>query len=526
MATAYDRPAGAPQHETAAPGEADTAPPATMFIFGASGDLTRRLLLPALYNLVVEKLLDPGFAIVGIDHVAHTDEDFRAYLDSVVPNQIAGHVNAPEVLDGAAWNWLSSRCGYIAGDFEDAATYRAIAERLEQSRDRQGHANAVFYLAVAPRFFGPVVEHLGAAGLLNESDGRGFRRIIIEKPFGTDVESAHELDAILLREAGEKQIYRIDHFLGKETVQNVMALRFGNGIFEPIWSREYIDHVQITAAETVTVQSRGRFYDATGALRDMVPNHMFQLLAMTAMEPPNSFAADAVRTEKAKVIEAIRRHSPAEAARWSVRGQYRAGTVKGQPVADFLTEPFVAPDSRTETYVALKCMIDNWRWSGVPFFIRTGKALSVRRTEIAIQFKRAPSVLFRDTPTGALEPNLLIIHVQPNEGVSLRFAAKVPGRKVRLSKVDMDFRYSDYFRAEPSTGYETLIFDCLIGDATLFQRADNIEAGWGAVQSLIEATAQGLCDVHPYVAGTSGPEAADELIGRDGFSWLPLTGRP
>lgn len=506
-------------------GEADTAPPATMFIFGASGDLTRRLLLPALYNLVVEKLLDPGFAIVGVDHVEHTEADFRDYLNSTVPAQIAGHVNAPDMLDGAAWTWLVRRCGYVAGDFGDPATYRALAARLEESRAEHGHANAVFYLAVAPRFFGAVVEQLGAAGLLSEEDG-SFRRIVIEKPFGTDVDSAHELDAILLREAGERQIYRIDHFLGKETVQNVMALRFGNGIFEPIWSREYIDHIQITAAETVTVENRGKFYDATGALRDMVPNHMFQLLAMTAMEPPNSFAADAVRTEKAKVIEAIRRHSPAEAARWSVRGQYTAGQIGSRAVGDFVSEPHVAPDSRTETYVALKCMVDNWRWSGVPFFIRTGKALSVRRTEIAIQFKRAPSVLFRDTPTGALEPNLLIIHVQPNEGISLRFAAKVPGRKVRLSKVDMDFRYSDYFRAEPSTGYETLIFDCLIGDATLFQRADNIEAGWGAVQSLIDATGQGLCDLHPYVAGSRGPDAADALIGRDGYSWLPLSGRP
>ena len=505
-------------------GEADIAPPATMFIFGASGDLTKRLLMPALYNLAVEKLLNAHFSVVGVDHIARSEQDYRDYLDSTVPGLIAGHSNAPEKIDATAWSWLVERCGYVSGDFEDEDTYRRLSERIEAIAQADGHANAVFYLAVAPRFFGAVVDHLGKAGLLKETPG-GFRRIVIEKPFGTDLTSAQALDAALLRDTTEKQIYRIDHFLGKETVQNVMALRFGNGIFEPIWNREYIDHVQITAAETVTVEARGRFYDATGALRDMVPNHMFQLLSMVAMEPPNSFDADAVRTEKAKVVEAIRRYSPEEALKWSVRGQYSAGDIDGRVVSDFTSEPDVSPESTTETYVALKYMIDNWRWSGVPFYIRTGKALSVRRTEIAIQFKRAPSVLFRDTPTGTLEPNLLVIHVQPDEGISLRFAAKVPGRKVKLSKVDMDFRYSDYFRAEPSTGYETLIYDCLIGDATLFQRADNIEAGWAAVQSLIDATAGGHGEIHPYAAGSSGPDAADELIGRDGFSWLPLRGR-
>jgi glucose-6-phosphate 1-dehydrogenase len=301
-----------------------------------------------------------------------------------------------------------------------------------------------------------------------------------------------------------------------------MALRFANGMFEPIWNREHIDHVQITVAETVGVEHRGGYYDATGALRDMVPNHMCQLLAMTAMEAPNSFSADAIRTEKAKAIDAIRPLLPQEVATNTVRGQYDSGIVDGKPVNPYRREPDVAPDSRTETYVALKLMIENWRWSGVPFYIRTGKAMAARRTDIAIQFKRAPAVLFRDTPTGDLAPNLMVLRIQPNEGVSLRFAAKVPGRTVRLSEVNMDFRYADYFQAEPSTGYETLIYDCLIGDPTLFQRADNIEAGWTAVQAVLDGWAAAHGQLERYVAGSSGPAAADELLARDGFQWLTL----
>lgn len=493
--------------------DAAPAPASTLFIFGASGDLTKRLLLPSLYNLANEGVLPDGFAIVGVDHLPRSEEEYRAYLTEAA-------AELPGVCDtsGNTWSWLMSRVGYVTGDFEDAQTYGAIRDNLAGRAGITG--NAVFYLAVAPRFFAPISEHLGGAGLLEETDD-AFRHIVVEKPFGTDLPSAKALNTRLLAVAGERQIYRIDHFLGKETVQNMMALRFGNGIFEPIWSKEYIDHIQITAAETVTVEQRGKFYDATGALRDMVPNHMFQLLAMTAMEPPNSFDADAVRTEKTKVIEAIRHIRPSDAIGSAVRGQYRAGFVKGQAVADYRAEKDVAPDSRTETYVALKCFVDSWRWNGVPFYVRTGKALATRRTEIAIQFKRAPGVLFRNMPA-ALKPNLLVIHVQPDEGVSLRFAAKVPGRKVRLSDVEMDFKYADYFKAAPSTGYETLIYDCLCGDPTLFQRADTIEAGWDAVEPIVEAVAAGDDEVQFYSAGSSGPAMADVMLAQDGFQWLSL----
>ncbi|WP_274426075.1 glucose-6-phosphate dehydrogenase [Chelativorans sp. YIM 93263] len=505
------------------PDSAEPAPPSTLIIFGASGDLTKRLLMPALYNLAREKSLDPAFEVIGVDHIERSEDEFRTYLTKSMQALVSegGGEFEAKALDMEAWNWIAGRLGYLAGDFEDPETYRRLGERLDKRAGESGHSNAVFYLATAPRFFGMVSEQLGDAGLIKETE-QGFRRIVIEKPFGSDLASAEALNRRILKVAGESQLYRIDHFLGKETVQNIMVLRFANGFFEPLWNRDHIDHVQITAAETVGVEHRGRFYEATGALKDMVPNHMFQLLAMTAMEAPNSFGADAVRSEKAKVIEAVRRWSPEEAVKNSVRGQYDAGTVRGQPVRPYTKEPDVSPDSNTETYVALKLMIDNWRWAGVPFYIRTGKSMSVRRTEIAIQFKRAPSILFRDTPAGMPDPNLLVFRIQPSEGVSLRFAAKVPGRTVRLGEVDMDFSYSDYFAAEPSTGYETLIYDCLIGDPTLFQRADNIEAGWSAVQPFLDSWAQAGDGVHLYKSGGSGPTAADALMKRDGRAWLPL----
>ncbi|WP_205624980.1 glucose-6-phosphate dehydrogenase [Geminicoccus roseus] len=499
------------------PADAGPAPASTVVIFGAYGDLTKRLLMPALHNLAREGLLPDDFAILGVDRVEADEPGFREHLTKAA-GEIAEAGGAP--LDQDSWNWLCGRIGYLSGDFADPATFERVGALLAEREKAHGQSNAVFYLAVAARFFGPIAEQLGTAGLLAEGE-RSFRRLVVEKPFGSDLASAKALNARILKVLEERQMFRIDHFLGKETVQNVMALRFGNGIFEPIWNREFIDHVQITAAETVTVETRGHFYDATGALRDMVPNHMFQLLAMVAMEPPNSFGADPVRSEKAKVIEAIERPDPHLAAAMAVRAQYAPGQIQGRSVPAYRQEADVAPDSRTESYVALRYTIDNWRWSGVPFFVRTGKALAARRTEIAIQFKKAPGSLFRSLTDG-LDPNMLVIHVQPDEGISMRFAAKVPGRRVRLSEVRMDFRYSDYFRAEPSTGYETLIYDCLVGDATLFQRADNIEAGWAAVQPVLDAWTSGRQEIHHYFAGTDGPTAADELIGRDGFSWLPI----
>ena len=381
--------------------------------------------------------------------------------------------------------------------------------------------NVIFYLAIAARFFGPVVDKLGDSGLMKEGEG-AFRRVVVEKPFGEDLPSARALNTRILAKVEENQVFRIDHFLGKETVQNIMALRFSNGLFEPLWNREHIDYVQITAAETVGVEKRGKFYEPTGALRDMVPNHMFQLLAMVAMEPPNSFDADEVRAEKAKAIGAIKPFTEERVIRDVVRGQYSQGAIDGKQLPGYRSEPDVAPDSGTETYVAMRFKIDNWRWAGVPFYVRTGKRTAVRRTEIAIHFKQAPYAMFRDSPVDKLTPNVMLIHVQPDEGITINLSAKKPGTAMELGRVALDFKYKDWFKLTPSTGYETLIYDVMVGDPTLFQRADNVEAGWRVVQPMIEAFAKGLDPVHLYAAGSSGPAAADELLERDGKHWLKL----
>ena len=505
------------------PGRTSVAPPCVFVIFGASGDLTKRLLMPAIYNLVNEGLLSDDFAVLGLNRGEGTEEEFRVGLvDSVREILSAGGEAGAAHLDEAAFAWLKDRIFHLSGDITDPATFTELKEKIDGLLAGKSHANVVFYLATAPKFFGPVVESLGAAGLTQETE-TGWRRVIIEKPFGTDLPSARALDEQILKILAETQIFRIDHFLGKETVQNIMVLRFANFMFEPIWNREHIDHVQITAAETVGVEQRGAFYDTTGAMRDMLPNHMFQLLAMMAMEAPNSFEADAVRAEKAKVIEAIRRMTPEEAERNSVRGQYVWGEVKGKPMQAYRQSPDVDSKSRTETYVALKVWIDNWRWADVPFYIRTGKAMTARKTEIAIQFKKAPGVLFRDIEDeGDLPACRMVFRIQPDEGITLQFSAKKPGRRVRLADVNMNFRYSDYFKAAPNTGYETLIYDCLIGDATLFQRADNVEAGWAVVQPLLEAWSRGTTPVHWYEAGSAGPREADDLLARDGRHWQGL----
>jgi glucose-6-phosphate 1-dehydrogenase len=494
------------------------APPCLLVIFGASGDLTKRLLMPAIHNLANEGLLDESFKILGINRGDADEESFRTQLLDSVGEILAASGNE---FDEASRHWLHSRLHHLSGDLTDESVFHDLAVKIDELTRDGPTSNVVFYLATAPDFFGPIVEGLGRAGLTKQSDN-GFRRIIVEKPFGTDLSSARALDEQILKVVDEDQIFRIDHFLGKETVQNIMVLRFANFMFEPIWNRDHIDHIQITAAETVGVESRGRFYDKTGALRDMVPNHMFQLLAMMTMEAPNSFAADAVRAEKAKVIEAIRRMSPEEAFRNSVRGQYVFGEVNGKPVQAYRQSPDVDPRSRTETYIALKLFIDNWRWADVPFYIRTGKAMTTRKTEIVIQFKKAPGVLFRNIDEGQLSNSRMVFRIQPDEGVQMRFSVKQPGRKVRLSDVNMNFRYSDYFKSAPSTGYETLIYDCMIGDATLFQRADNVESGWAVVQPLLDAWASGHDAIHWYEAGSAGPTEADELLARDGRKWLAL----
>jgi glucose-6-phosphate 1-dehydrogenase len=422
-------------------------------------------------------------------------------------------------INEATCRWLGERMDYLQGDLNDRDAYRTLGECLDRSG---AGGNRLYYLAVADRFFSAAVAGLGAAGLLTEQDGQ-WRRVVIEKPFGHDLASAKALNADILQHLQERQIFRIDHFLGKETVQNIMALRFANGLFEPLWDRTHIDHVQISAAETVGVEQRGSFYERTGALRDMVPNHLFQLLAMTAMEPPTSFDAEAVRAKKAEVIEAIHPLDPEEAVRDAVRGQYAAGEIQGAPMRGYRSEPDVSRHSTTETFVACKLTIDNWRWAGVPFYLRTGKHLTRRRTEIAIRFHQAPLSLFRGADVERMHPNWMILRIQPDEGIALEFAAKRPGPTVKLSTVSMDFAYSDYFRLAANTGYETLLYDCMIGDATLFQRADNIEAGWRAVQPILDAWAEfPPCNFPNYASGSSGPMAADSLLARDGRAWRPL----
>ncbi len=496
-------------------GRAPQAPPCRFVIFGAGGDLTRRLLMPAIYNLQLAGLLDDDFRIIGVDAREMDDSTFRAHLTDAMAHFVAERQGGAAVeLDQAAWGWMGERTCYLHGDFADPASF----DRLRTVLPDRG--NVVFYCATAARFFQVIAQQLKAAGLTEE--GHGFRRIVVEKPFGHDLGSAKALNAALLSCFDETQIYRIDHYLGKETVQNIMALRFSNGIFEPIWKRDNIDHVQITAAETVGVEQRGTFYEGTGALRDMVPNHIFQLLSMVAMEAPTSFDADAVRTEKAKVIQAIHMLSGKQAVHDVVRGQYRAGKYAAQAVPAYRNEPDVKVNSSTETYIAMRLGIDNWRWAGVPFYIRTGKRLSHRQTGISIHFKQAPFALFRDTPVEKLTPNIMFLHIQPTEGVTLQFSAKVPGPRVKLGGVSMNFNYADYFHEGPSTGYETLLYDCLTGDATLFQRADNVEAGWCAVQPVLDAWDDGHIHVHPYAAGTEGPDEAAALLEQDGRSWEPI----
>ncbi|MCW4589557.1 glucose-6-phosphate dehydrogenase [Gluconacetobacter entanii] len=485
------------------------SPPGTFVIFGGGGDLTRRLLIPAIYNLACAGLLDDHFSIVAVDWTDMSTGQLQQNFHDALKNFVTSRATEAVALREDVWEWMRTRIRYIRGSFEDEATYAQIAREV-------GEENCIFYLAVAARFFGAIVDRLGHSGLAHETDGM-FRRVIIEKPFGSDLASAVALNARLLKSLRERQIYRIDHYLGKETVQNILALRFSNGFFEPLWNRDNIDHVQITAAETVGVEQRAKFYEGTGAVRDMVPNHVMQLLAMTAMEAPTSFDADAVRDEKTKVLKAIHTVGREDV----VRAQYGAGSIRGEPVVGYREEPGINPNSRTETYVAMKLRIDNWRWAGVPFYVRTGKRLAARKTEIAIHFKSAPYALFRDTPVEKLTPNIMMLHIQPTEGVTMQFSAKIPGPTVHLGGVRMKFDYSEWFSEGPSTGYETLIYDCMIGDATLFQRADNIEAGWRVVQPVLEWERDpGF--LHFYPAGSEGPKAADDLLARDHRHWLRI----
>jgi glucose-6-phosphate 1-dehydrogenase len=491
--------------------------PCSFIVFGVTGDLTHRLVIPALYNLAAADLLPDKFCVVGIARKGMSGEELR---DSLLKGL---HQFATRPVDEAIAQRLLECVTGIEADPMEPASFDAMRERIERlEANRSTGGNRLFYLATPPTAFAPIVRELGRTGMLKE-DGSAWRRLVIEKPFGTDLASASALNNELLRIVDEHQIYRIDHYLGKETVQNILVLRFANGMFEPIWNRDHIDHIQITVDEKIGVGHRGSFYDATGALRDMVPNHLFQLLSLAAMEPPARFDAHAVRSEKAEVLAAIQIQSEEEALRNSVRGQYQGGKNGDTEVPNYRKTEDVKPDSTTETYVALKLTIDNWRWAGVPFYLRTGKALGIKRTEVAIKFKQAPFAMFRDTPVDRLSQNYLVISIEPTEGITLQFNTKVPGPTINIDGVEMKFRYKDYFKVEPATGYETLIYDCMIGDNILFQRADSVEAGWQAVQPFLDAWKKaGAKGLESYKAGSEGPAAAEDLLRRDGRSWRKL----
>ena len=491
--------------------------PCSFVIFGVTGDLTHRLVIPSLYNLAATDLLPDKFCVVGIARKGTSSDALR---DSLMKGL---RQFATRPVDDAVAKRLLECVTSIEADPNDPGSFDAMRERLEKlEANRSTGGNRLFYLATPPGAFAPISRQLGRTGLLREENG-AWRRLVVEKPFGTDLASAKALNGELLGIVNEHQIYRIDHYLGKETVQNILVLRFANGMFEPIWNRNHIDHVQITVDEKLGVGHRGSFYDSTGALRDMVPNHLFQLLSLVAMEPPIRFDAHSVRSEKADVLAAIQTQSETEALKNSVRGQYLGGKIGNTEIEDYGKTENVRPGSTTETYAALKLTIDNWRWAGVPFYLRTGKALGIKRTEVAIKFKQAPFAMFSCTAAETLAENYLVIGVEPTEGIALQFNTKVPGPSIRIDGVEMKFRYKDYFKAEPATGYETLIYDCMIGDNILFQRADSVEAGWKAVQPFLDAWKNaGAKGLQTYNAGSEGPADADELLRRDGRSWRKL----
>jgi glucose-6-phosphate 1-dehydrogenase len=495
--------------------EATKAPPNIMIIFGAGGDLTERKLIPALFHLFRANLLPDSFAVVGLDRQEMNDDSFREHLN----RNIRSHVD--ESFDPKVWDKLSQRIHYLHGNFKEQETYDRLSRLLDTiDAQRLTEKNYLFYLAIPPSLFGDVADHLSHNHLFDETPD-DWRRVIIEKPFGRDVDSARVLNNRLHEHLKESQIYRIDHYLGKETVQNIMVFRFANGFIEPLWNRQHIDHVQITVAESVGVEHRGNYYEEAGALRDMVPNHLLVLLGFLGMEPPNSFEAYAVRDEVNKVLDAIQPLTPEDVLNNCVRGQYSEGTMPdGEKVMAYRQSPNVAPDSRTETYAALKLKLDNWRWAGVPFYLRTGKRLPVQYSEVAIQFRNAPRTMFKGTETKHMNPDMLVLRIQPNEGIQMSFGAKIPGPTMRVDTVNMDFSYNDYFGNAPATGYETLIYDCMNGDATLYKHADTVEKGWEIVQSVMDVwSALPPRDFPNYAAGTWGPQSAGDLLKKDGRRW-------
>ncbi|HJQ27977.1 MAG TPA: glucose-6-phosphate dehydrogenase [Rubrobacter sp.] len=486
--------------------------PGAMVIFGASGDLTSRKLIPALYDLAAQRRLPLEFAVVGISRTKLSHEEFRGRLRKALDEHRPGGVS------DEIWNSFAGGIFYLPGDSKKTETYddlKELLKKLDSERGTQG--NRAFYLSSSPSLFPAIVEHLGEAGLNRGEDGC-WARLVVEKPFGRDLKSAQELNSELQRYFDETQIYRIDHYLGKETVQNILALRFANGIFEPIWNQHYVDHVQITVAEDIGVGTRGAFYEEAGALRDIVQNHVMQVLCLTAMEPPVAFDAESVREEKVKVLKAVRPIPENNVENYAVRGQYERGWVWGEEVSGYREEKNVYPESVTETYVALKVFVDNWRWAGVPFYIRAGKRMPKKATEVAIQFHSSPHTPFAHADTEGLEPNVLVVRVQPEEGLSLKIGAKVPGSGFEISSVNMDLLYGTAFLEEAPDAYQRLLLDLMLGDPTLFIRADEAEGAWRILDPVLDHWSQKR-EVSFYPAGTWGPEEADALLERDGREW-------
>ena len=490
-----------------------TADPCTVILFGASGDLAKRKVIPAMFDLAQHNSLGERYAIIGFARTQMTDESFRTTI-----GEAAKTISEVGPIEPAKWNEFSSNLYYSAGEYGNPDSYTQLAKRLaEIDKEKNLGGNRLFYLSTPPEVYPDIVAQLGRAGLARPANPNSWVRIIIEKPFGRDLASAKELNKIVLNVFEEKQVYRIDHYLGKDTVQNLLVLRFGNGIFEPLWNRNYVDHVQITASETLGVERRGGFYETAGALRDMIQSHVMQLTSLMAVEPPASFDATAVRNEKLKILQSIRPYNLEMVAQSVVRGQYAPGNANGNKLAGYRDEPGVNPKSRTETFVAMRVLIDNWRWAGVPFYLRTGKRLAKRTTEIMIQFRCAPHLVFRDRN---IEPNRLVLNIQPDEGISVSFGAKRPGTEMSIGNVTMNFSYREAFGGTSRSAYATLVNDCLRGDATLFDRGDSVEAAWSIVDPILDVWSAARTGTVPtYAAGTWGPKESDQLLERDGRQW-------